>query len=167
MTQPSPATPRIRPPFANALFFPAATLYGAIVLPLWVGGLLGAWATPAGFDFTTGHAHEMLHGFGMAVVAGYLLGPQPMIVTVTLLGLWITARIGFLTAPGSALVLTSTALFAAGVAWRIVPRYGLAAKQWRNRVVAPTVAALALVTFTAPGILMHPAFDRQHASLML
>ena len=158
---------RTRAPFANALFFPAATLYAAIVLPFWVGGLLGIWSMPAELDFVTGHAHEMLLGFGMAVVAGYLLGPQPMFVTLTLLGLWLIARISFHAAPDSVITLTSTALFAAGVAWQVVPRYGLAAKKWRNRVVAPTVATLALISFSAPGILLHPAFDQIHAAWVL
>lgn len=127
MTRVSHGVRPARPPFANALFFPMATLHAAVMLPLWVGGLLGAWQPPAGLDFWAAHAHEMLLGFGMAVVAGYLLGPQPMTVTVMLLGFWLTARIGFMTAPEHALALIATAVFAAGVAWRVVPRFALAA----------------------------------------
>ncbi len=167
MTSVSRAARSARLPFVNALFFPVATLHAAVMLPLWVGGLLGAWQLPAGLDFRAAHAHEMLLGFGMAVVAGYLLGPQPMAVTVTLLGLWVTARIGFMTAPEHALALTSTALFAAGVAWRVVPRFALAAKQWRNRIVAPVVLALALLTFVGPGVLLHADSGPQQASLLL
>ncbi len=57
-------------------FFLIATLFSAILLGLWV--FFYATHTPlASFDYyyssITWHAHEMIFGYGMAVVAGFLL----------------------------------------------------------------------------------------------
>ncbi len=132
-----------RPPFANALFFPAASLYGALIIPVWVLGLLGPAPVLPGLAGSLGHAHEMLFGYALAVVVGYLLGPQPALVTLSLLASWVLARLGFLLAPGTWLAWLPALLFAVGAAWRVVPRFSLAAKQWRNKTLAPLVAALA------------------------
>jgi uncharacterized protein involved in response to NO len=86
----------------------------------------------------------MLFGYAFAVVAGYLLGPQPLRITLPLLGLWLLARLGFLVWPGSWLAIGSVGLFAVGVAAKVVPRFGQA-KKWRNRTVAPVVAGFALL----------------------
>src|SRR5690625_8011796 len=79
---------RSRPPFANAWFFPAAALYAAVLLPLSVLSMLGLMPALPGLVSPAGHAHEMLYGFALAVVAGYLLGPQPRETTLILLGCW-------------------------------------------------------------------------------
>ncbi len=143
----------VRPPFANAWFFPAALLYGLAVIPLWVLGLLG-WVSPLpGLQQPAGHAHEMLFGYAMAVVAGYLLGPQPLRFTLILLLAWITARMSFLVWPGGWIALLSSALFAAGFAVKAVPRFARSAKKWRNRIVAPLAATLALLTAGAATVL--------------
>ncbi len=147
---------RQRPPFANALFFPAAAFYGAVVIPVWVMGVTGVIAAPAGLMSVAGHAHEMLFGFAMAVVAGYLLGPQPMRVTLTLLICWLLARVGFLLAPGTWLAAVPGALFAGGLAWKVVPRFSMAAKKWRNKMIAPLVGALALATAAAAWLTGRP-----------
>ena len=62
---------------AHAWFFPAAALYATLLLPLSVAGLLGVLPMPPGLAQPLGHAHELLFGYALAVVAGYLLGPQP------------------------------------------------------------------------------------------
>ena len=56
----------------HLLFFPAATLYGALLLPWSVGAMLHAVAAPASLATAFGHAHEMLAGYALAVVAGRL-----------------------------------------------------------------------------------------------
>lgn len=144
MTIPRRSAAPPRPPFANAFFFPAAALYGMLVLPWWVLGLSGLVALPPGLSAPAAHGHEMLFGYAFAVVAGYLLGPQPLHVTLPLLGLWLLARLGFLAWPGSWFAVGTVGLFASGVAARVVPRFGRA-KKWRNRTVAPVVAAFAVL----------------------
>ncbi len=140
-----------RQPFANAWFFPAAALYAAFLLPGSVLILLGLVPALPGLATSAGHAHEMLFGFALAVIAGYLLGPQPLRFTLTLLGCWALARLSFLLWPGSWLALASAATFAAGLAWKVLPRFLGAAKKWRNQSVAPVVAGLSLLSAIASG----------------
>lgn len=142
-----PRKPRL--PFANAWFFPAAALYAALLLPWSVLTMLGLAPVLPGLATPAGHAHEMLFGFALAVIAGYLLGPQPLRLTLALLGCWLLARLGFLLWPESWLTLLSTALFGAGLAWKVVPRFLGAAKKWRNQIVAPVVAGLSLLSAVA------------------
>ncbi len=142
-----PRAPRL--PFANAWFFPAAALYAALILPLSVLTLLGLIPALPGLAAPFGHAHEMLFGFALAVIAGYLLGPQPQRLTLGLLGCWALARASFLLWPVSWLALASSAAFAAGLAWAVLPRFLGAAKKWRNQAVAPVVAGLSLVSVIA------------------
>ena len=142
-----PRKPRL--PFANAWFFPAAAGYAALLLPWSVLTMLGLVPVLPGLATAAGHAHEMLFGFALAVIAGYLLGPQPLRLTLALLGCWLLARLGFLLWPGSWLTLVSAALFGAGLAWKVVPRFLGAAKKWRNQIVAPVVAGLSLLSAVA------------------
>ncbi|WP_324732368.1 NnrS family protein [Pseudomonas paeninsulae] len=136
-----------RPPaFANAWFFPAAAVYAALLLPLSVLGLLDHLPPLPGLVSAAGHAHEMLFGFALAVVAGYLLGPQPRAITLGLLTCWLAARLLFLFWPGSWAAGLAAALFAAGLSWKVVPRFLGVAKKWRNQMVAPLVAGLALLS---------------------
>ncbi|MDZ7824917.1 MAG: NnrS family protein [Gammaproteobacteria bacterium] len=136
-----------RPPtFAHALFFPAAALHAALLVPWWTAGRAGLLPLPPGLETPSGHAMEMLSGFAFAVVAGYLLGPQPRRWTLALLGLWLGARVAALGWPGSPAAVATTTLFALGVAVRVVPRFAVAAKKWRNRTIAPVVTLLAIVT---------------------
>lgn len=144
MAEPTPRTPR--QPFANAWFFPAATLYAALVLPWSLAGLLGLLPVPPGLATPYGHAHELLFGFALAVVAGYLLGPQPPRLTLLLLAAWALARLGWLFWPGGWLASLGAALFTAGLVWKVVPRFVGAAKKWRNQSVAPLVVALGLAS---------------------
>lgn len=146
-----PRKPRL--PFANAWFFPAAALHAALVLPVSVLGLSGLIPALPGLATPAGHAHEMLFGFALAVIAGYLLGPQPLRLTLALLGCWLLARLGSLLWPGSWAAFGATLLFAAGLAWKVLPRFIGAAKKWRNQSVAPVVGGLALLSaVTASGL---------------
>src|SRR5690606_38861221 len=135
---------RPRPAMAHAWFFPAAALYATLLLPLSVAGLLGVLPMPPGLAQPLGHAHELLFGYALAVVAGYLLGPQPQPRCLALLGCWLAARLLYLAYPGSLLAGLAAALFAAGLAWQVLPRFLGAAKKWRNQSVAPMVGLLAL-----------------------
>ncbi|WP_374416849.1 NnrS family protein [Stutzerimonas kunmingensis] len=142
---------KARLPFANAWFFPAAALYAALILPYSVLALLGLLPALPGLATSAGHAHEMLFGFALAVIAGYLLGPQRLRFTLTLLGCWALARLSFLLWPGSWLALICAAAFATGLAWKVLPRFLGAAKKWRNQSVAPVVAGLSLLSAIASG----------------
>ncbi|MHB0766405.1 NnrS family protein [Stutzerimonas sp. NM35] len=161
-----PRKPRL--PFASAWFFPAAALYAALLLPVSVLGLLGLIPALPGLTTPAGHAQEMLFGFALAVIAGYLLGPQPLRLTLALLGCWLLARLGSVFWPGSWLALGAGLLFAAGLAWKVLPRFVSAAKKWRNQSVAPVVGGLALLSaITASGLDQDLVRLLQHEALLL
>lgn len=86
-------------------FFLAAALYALLLLPLWLGFL----ASGQGLPLVPGgavvwHAHELIFGFGLAAVAGFLLTAVPEFTATrafgrrTVLGLallWAAARLAF------------------------------------------------------------------------
>jgi uncharacterized protein involved in response to NO len=83
-------------------FFLAGSAYAALVMALWVPCYLGALALPVAFDPVTWHVHELLFGYVLAVVAGFLLTAIPNwtgrlpVVGYPLIGLtilWLVGRI--------------------------------------------------------------------------
>ena len=58
-------------------FFLMAGLWAAVALPLWLAALTGHLVLPSAFDAVAWHAHEMLFGFVMAAIAGFLLTAVP------------------------------------------------------------------------------------------
>lgn len=121
-------------------FFPATSLYAAIAIPLSVYIMKSGGTWPPGFA-GFGHAHEMLFGFALALVAGYTLGPMTKSSLFILLALWLTARLTYLILPASLPAGLLNAVFALALAMLIVPRF-LAAKKWRNRIVSPLLLCL-------------------------
>lgn len=134
-------------------FFLLGAIWAAIAVPLWiVTYALGPDALPveAGLVF---HVHEMVFGYGSAVVAGFLLTAVPNwtgrlpVCGAPLMGLvalWAAGRgamlfqLGPVWLPG---VIESAFLVAfAGLVWREV----IAGKNIRNLKVAGAVSALAL-----------------------
>lgn len=71
----APATPTTTPWSAKGFrpFFLAAGAFAALLLPLWLLVLSGRVRADAYFDPVTWHAHEMVFGFTVAVIAGFLL----------------------------------------------------------------------------------------------
>lgn len=134
----------MRQPFASLYFFPVAAAYAALILPWSVLAQFGAVSAPDALRGSIGHAHEMLFGFTMAVVAGYILGPQPKRWIFSLLGLWVCGRLTFLSQPYGLASAVINVAFVALLAYRVVPRFARSAKKWRNKAVAPIIAGLCL-----------------------
>jgi uncharacterized protein involved in response to NO len=88
------------------------------------------------------HAHEMLFGFALAVVAGNQLGALPRPRLFAMLALWAAARAAFLLFPESRTSTGLNAAFAVVLALHIVPRLLGAAKKLRNRALPAILAAL-------------------------
>ena len=128
---------------AYELFYPAAAGYAAVVLPASVLAMTGSIALPT-LAHPQAHAHEMLLGFALAVVAGNQLGTARGRPVVMLLTLWAAARIAFLVAPASVLSAGLNAAFAALLAYRIVPRLAGSAKKWRNRALPAAIFGLCM-----------------------
>jgi uncharacterized protein involved in response to NO len=133
-------------------FFLAAAVWATVAIPLWLAAYTGEAAMPTLLQPLVWHAHEMVFGFGMAVVAGFLLtaipnwtGRLPLqgAPLLTLVLLWVVGRIAVLLsaligAPLAAIAdLAFPALFLSVVAREIV-----AGRNWRN---LPMLVALALL----------------------
>jgi uncharacterized protein involved in response to NO len=58
-------------------FFLAAGLWSAVALTIWIVMLDAGVTLPSRFDPLAWHVHEMLFGFVMAAVAGFLLTAIP------------------------------------------------------------------------------------------
>ncbi|QEA39242.1 NnrS family protein [Pistricoccus aurantiacus] len=133
-------------------FFPAASLYAALWMPL------SLWVMLSGDEFQTVnmpnvslaylHAQELLFGFALAVIAGYLLGPLPFKKLAPLFLLWLLARLGILLAPQTLMAPLAGSGFVLLLAWQLVPRFK-AAKKWRNRLLSPLLLAICLAAVAA------------------
>ncbi|PMV18005.1 short-chain dehydrogenase [Pseudomonas sp. FW305-3-2-15-C-TSA2] len=87
-------------------FLLGACLLAALAVPLWLlalGGMTGSWQ-PAG-GWLAWHRHELLFGFGLAIIAGFLLTAvqtwtgRPGLSGAplgALAALWLAARVGWL-----------------------------------------------------------------------
>ncbi|MDX5376172.1 MAG: NnrS family protein [Halomonas sp.] len=123
--------------------FPLAALHAALMVPLSLLALFHGWA-PLQLASPAAHAREMLFGFALAIIAGYLLGPQPRRQLLLLVSLWLVGRLGVLDWPGTVVASLADAVFAVWVASRLVPRF-IAAKKWRNRLLSPLLGMLCLL----------------------
>jgi uncharacterized protein involved in response to NO len=126
---------------ASTLFFPAAALHAAVVLPWSVLAMAGLVPGPARLATGAGHAHEMLLGFALAVVAGHQLAPLAPRRLHLLFGLWLGARIAFVALP-LGVALAFDAMFAAALGAHLTPRLFRSAKKWRNHALPAILAAL-------------------------
>ena len=126
------------------LFFPAASLFAALTVPLSVFSVLSGTGWPPGL-LGAGHGHELIFGFALALVAGYTLGPQPYRVLTVLFVLWLLARVSWILAPESLPAQLLSPAFALLLARHTVPRFQ-AAKKWRNRVAGPLILLLCLLS---------------------
>ena len=82
-----------------------------------------------------GHAHEMLFGYALAVVAGNQLGPMGVARLSVLAGLWALARVAFLATPLSTAAAATNIAFAVLLALHVAPRLLVAAKKRRNQAL--------------------------------
>lgn len=125
---------------AYLVFFPVAAIYAAIAIPL------SLYARSHGGTLMPGligihHGHEMLFGFALALIAGYLLGVVPRKRLALLAGLWLVARISYLLGPDSLIANLSSPAFAVLLAWWVAPKF-LVAKKWRNQMLTPLLIVI-------------------------
>ncbi|WP_051146521.1 NnrS family protein [Marinobacter daepoensis] len=125
------------------LFFPAASLWAAVVVPLSIYAVLSGSGWPPGL-IGAGHGHELIFGFALALIAGYTLGSQPQRILAPLFGLWLSARLAWLLAPDTIVAQLLSPAFALLLAWHVVPRFQ-AAKKWRNKIAGPLILVLCLM----------------------
>lgn len=131
---------------AHQWFFIAACIYALLIIPMTVFARAGF--APVILAVPAMHAYEMLFGYALALIAGYLLGPMPAWHLLLLLGLWLVARVSTLTVLAGDwgwLSLASNSGFAMLLAWRLLPRLWVA-KKWRNRLLAPLLGMICAAT---------------------
>lgn len=147
---------------AHTVFFPLAAAYAALALPVSMLAMQTGGGWLPGLATTTGHGHEMLFGFALAVVAGFLLSRISRPWLYTLAGLWLAARLAYLTQPGGAVATAANIGFAACAAWLAAPQFIRAAKKLRNQLFGPVLIALALTVagFHAAGFVGDPRWQR-------
>jgi uncharacterized protein involved in response to NO len=126
----------------NVVFFPMATAYAIFVLPASVFAMLGLTGALPALASTTGHAHEMLFGFALAVIVGNQIGPVSRLRLALLTGLWVIARATFLCAPQSIVAAAANIAFAALLVMQFAPRLLGAAKKWRNQALPLVLTAI-------------------------
>ena len=132
-------------------FFLAGSFFAMLAIPLWVATWTGIWP---GFQPTGGwlswHRHEMLFGFAMAIVAGFLLTAgqtwtgQPGVSgkkLMVLAGVWLLARLGWLFGLPLALMIPLDLMFMVGLTGLMV-RMLWVVRQKRNY---PIIAVLTLM----------------------
>lgn len=126
----------------NVVFFPAAAAYAVWILPASLYSMTGYLEAFPGLASPAGHAHEMLFGFALAVVAGNQVGPSSLARMSSLLGFWALARVSFVLDPQSIAAAASNVIFAVLLALRIAPRLLGAAKKLRNQALPLVLVAL-------------------------
>jgi uncharacterized protein involved in response to NO len=136
-------------------FYMGAALLAALIVPAWIAIFLGvlSWSpTPPPLLW---HAHEMLFGFAIAVIVGFLMTagkswtglatPRGPALGV-LIALWFSARMAALVAPYAVFAVLDMALLpAVGV---IFLRLLWRARNWRNVPLALILLLLALVNLS-------------------
>ena len=134
-------------------FFLGAGVWAILSVALWLGSLAGLWALAPGYGALAWHAHEMLFGYGSAVVAGFLLTAVPNWTgrlpvagwrLMLLFLLWCVARAAFLVmapvGPLPAVVIDSLFLPCLLLA---MAREIVVGRNWRNLTPLALVGLLA------------------------
>src|SRR5690349_23255700 len=109
-------------------FFLLASVWAVIAVPLWLASYAHGYAVGGTLPAMVWHAHEMVYGYGLAAVTGFLLtavpnwtGRLPLSGAPlgALAGLWLAGRIALLTSSplaGAALDLAFSAALVAVIA---------------------------------------------------
>ena len=163
--------------FGYRPFFLFAGLYAAGAIVLWLLVLHGQLALPSALDPVVWHQHEMIFGFAVAAIAGFLLTAVPNWTgrlpvagwpLALLAGLWLAGRCIVLAAPEAgawpAAIVDGAFLpvFAA-----VILREIIAGRNWRNVKVAIPVLLLALCNLAVHAQTLGLAEDSAQPALLL
>ena len=136
-------------------FYLGAALLAALIVPLWVAVFLGAVSWQPTPPPLLWHAHEMLFGFAIAVIVGFLMTagkswtglatPRGPALGFLIL-LWLSARVAALVAPYAVFAVLDLALLpSVGL---IFLRLLIRSRNWRNVPLALILLLLTLVNLT-------------------
>ncbi len=119
-----------------APFFLGAAVVGAVEVPMWAGQYLGIGGPWADFPPPYWHGHEMIFGYTLAVLGGYLLTKAHGRVLGLLFCVWVAGRIGFMIGDALPAVLQAVIalLYPAGLFFYAGIPFIRSAKRWRTNV---------------------------------
>jgi len=124
------------------LLFPLAALYALIVVPLWLVARVQHTANIA----TSWHGHEMLFGFALAIITGFLSTRPQRDMTWILAGTWLVGRIAAATGSGFTAVIAGM-MFPLVVIAVSVPPLFVGAKRKENHILPVILVALVCTDF--------------------
>jgi uncharacterized protein involved in response to NO len=130
-------------------FFLLAALWSAIAVPVWLAAYMHGFAPSGSLPAMVWHAHEMVYGFGLATVTGFLLTAVPNWTgrlplrgapLAALAALWLAGRIALLAAAPEVAAVLDLGFGAALIA--VIAREVAAARNFHNY---PIVAVLCVL----------------------
>lgn len=121
----------------HRLMFPLAALFALSVIPLWLSLRM---TSPIDLN-AVWHGHEMLFGFTLAVIAGFLSTRPTQAAAWILAGTWVAARIAAAYGNGP-LALIAGLSFPVATLVVIAPPLIKGAKRWENRILPILLFAL-------------------------
>lgn len=130
---------------AALVFFPLAVFWAGLVVPLSVLALLAPGAAPAALLPPLGHAHELLAGFALAVVFGFLVNRISPVWLACAFACWLAARLLFLWQPWHWAAFLANLLFGLLLIRFAAMPFLRTARKWRNQAVAPILIVLSLL----------------------
>ncbi len=134
-------------------FFLFAGIWAALAMVLWLGMLTGGLELPTAFDPISWHAHEMIFGYLLAVIAGFLMtaipnwtGRMPIVgwPLAALVGLWLAGRIAVAVSEASPVWAAVIDLAFPVALVAAMGREIVAGRNWRNLPVVGIVALFAV-----------------------
>jgi uncharacterized protein involved in response to NO len=136
-------------------FYLGAALLAALIVPLWVAVFLGAVSWQPTPPPLLWHAHEMLFGFAIAVIVGFLMTAGKSWTGLAtprgpalgwLFALWLSARVASLVAPYAVFAVLDLALLP--IVGLIFLRLLVRSRNWRNVPLALILLLLTLVNLS-------------------
>jgi uncharacterized protein involved in response to NO len=155
--------PRVNPEGRNTIalfsygfrpFFLGAAVWAITALAIWIGSLQGRLALAPGYGALPWHGHEMLFGYGSAVVAGFLLTAVPNwtgrlpvagVRLMALFALWCLGRVALLATgvTGATAAAAIDSLFLPCLLI-VMGREIIVGENWRNLMPLALIAIFAI-----------------------
>ena len=154
MSRPTPYTGPAFLSYGFRPFFMAACLFGLVAIPFWMLIWQGELSLNSALPPVDWHSHEMIFGYGAAVIAGFLFTAVPNWTggmptrgrpLLLMLILWLSGRVavfGLLPLPWWCVALIDSAFLI--VLAILIAREIIAGRNWRNLMVLIPVSLLSL-----------------------
>ncbi len=164
---------RIIPFFRLAFrpFFFGGALFSIVALSVWASFLLGGWQVAFYTNPLWWHTHEMLFGFGGAIIVGFLLTAVQTWTGVPgvrgwqlafLFWVWLGARLGMLLTQEPTLWLATVDLIWLPLSALMLAQPVIQTKGWRNLLFVPLLLLMTAIN----GQMHYAAFHADHSLAM-